>query len=240
MKINKVAFHFTAVFVVFRSNLKFLEQNTKIKSLVLRKLASTRYINDDVKSETCDNFQQQDERKILFSHYKACWSFYWKKHFTGTRVAISAHLPLHGARDFKLSQPLIKIKQFFVPQVVHLVWFMLKQILTSLSGKVVAARYLSINSNLRVGKKLLVRMEKYWNTWELLHSLGIVGYEYVEHLSCGGTNQGSQGEFLKNTVRRLLGSLITSWRTWNKHPSLRQSKESLTYLQAQTRQYCTR
>ena len=77
------------------------------------------------------------------------------KYFTGTRVAISAHLPLHGARDFKLSQPLIKIKQFFVPQVVHLVWFMLKQILTSLSGKVVAARYLSINSNLRVGKKLL-------------------------------------------------------------------------------------
>ena len=33
LKINKVAFHFTAVFVVFRSNLKFLEQNTKIKVL---------------------------------------------------------------------------------------------------------------------------------------------------------------------------------------------------------------
>ena len=142
LKINKVAFHFTAVFVVFRSNLKFLEQNTKIKSLVLRKLASTRYIDDDVKSETCDNFGLSTERNIL-------------------PVAISAHLPLHGARDFKLSQPLIKMKQFFVPQVVHLVWFMLKQILSSLSGKVVAARYLSINSNLRVGKKLLVRVEKY-------------------------------------------------------------------------------
>lgn len=208
----------------------------------MRKLASTRYIDDDVKSETCDNFQQQDEfhstpeDKFYFPTIRRVGLSTKRNIFTGTRAAVSAHLPLRGARDFKLPQSLIKIKQFFVPQVVHLVWFMLKQILTSLSGKVVAARYLSINSNLRVGKKLLVRMEKYWNTWELLHSPGIVGYEYVEHLPCGGTNQGSKGKFLKNTVRRLLGSLITSWRTWNKHPSLRQSKESLTYLQVQTRQ----
>ena len=68
LKINKVAFHFTAVFVVFRSNLKFLEQNTKIKSLVLRKLASTRYIDDDVKSETWDNFGLSTERNILPVH----------------------------------------------------------------------------------------------------------------------------------------------------------------------------
>ena len=58
LKRNKAAFHFAAISVVFRSNLKFLEQK---KSFVLRKLASTRHIDDDVKSETCDNFQQQDE-----------------------------------------------------------------------------------------------------------------------------------------------------------------------------------
>ena len=83
LKINKVAFHFTAVFVVFRSNLKFLEQNTKIKSLVLRKLASTRYINDDVKSETCDN--NKTKEKFYFPTIK--------------RVGLSTErniLPVHG------------------------------------------------------------------------------------------------------------------------------------------------
>lgn len=91
LKINKAAFHFTAVFVVFRSDPKFLEQNTKIKSLVLRKLASTRYINDDVKSETCDNFQQQDE-----FHSTPKEKFYFP---TIKRVGLSTErniLPVHG------------------------------------------------------------------------------------------------------------------------------------------------
>lgn len=55
-------------------------------------------------------------------------------------------------------------------------------------GESVVVWYLFINSNFCVGKKLLVRMEKYWNMWELFYFFGIVGYEYVEYFFCGGIN----------------------------------------------------
>ena len=54
-------FPFRCYFRSFSFQPQILEQSTEIKSIVLRKLASTRHIDDDVKSETCDNFQQQDE-----------------------------------------------------------------------------------------------------------------------------------------------------------------------------------
>ena len=84
-------FPFRCYFRSFSFQPQILEQSTEIKSIVLRKLASTRHIDDDVKSETCDNFQQQDE-----FHSTPEDKFYLP---TIRRVGLSTKrniLPVHG------------------------------------------------------------------------------------------------------------------------------------------------